>query len=166
MMAQEIKVFSYSIGIPRFEGSILTFTYPKAGPTTLDTELFMVGEGVTYDTGGLDIRTHGRMAGTSRKKCGGAGVIGFLKTAAMLDAATKSNIKINAKIAVSRNNIGSRSFSLDDIILTKNKKRVKVGLTQAMGRLMLAELLNDMLPAVSFAIHSPLLGLCNLNIKV
>ncbi len=138
-------------GIPRFEGSILTFTYPRTGPATPATELFIVGEGVTYDTGGLDIRTHGRMAGTSRKKCGGAGVIGFLKTAAMLKATTKSAIKINAKIAVSRNNIGSRSFSLDDIIMT-NGKRVKVGLTQAMGRLMLAELISDVKQAVSIHI--------------
>ncbi len=125
-------------------------TYADPSATSPATELFMVGEGVTYDTGGLDIRTHGRMAGTSRKKCGGAGVIGFLKTALALKGKTQGGLKITAKIAVVRNNIGSRSFSLDDIIKTKNGKRVKVGLTQAMGRLMLAELIDDILPLVCF----------------
>ncbi len=123
-------------------------TFDGASGGTPANELFLIGEGVTYDTGGLDIRTHGRMAGTSRKKCGGAGAIGFLRTAQMLNVKSAEKIKITAKIAVVRNKIGSRSFSLDDIIKTKNGKRVKVGLTQAMGRLMLAELINDTLTDV------------------
>lgn len=36
-------------------------------------------QGVTYDTGGCDIKAGGVMAGMSRDKCGAANVAGFLK---------------------------------------------------------------------------------------
>lgn len=36
-------------------------------------------QGVTYDTGGCDIKAGGVMAGMSRDKCGAAAVVGFLK---------------------------------------------------------------------------------------
>ena len=36
-------------------------------------------QGVTYDTGGCDIKAGGVMAGMSRDKCGAAAVAGFLK---------------------------------------------------------------------------------------
>lgn len=126
------------LDIPRFNGKILEITYAStaAAPTT---ELYMVGEGLTYDVGGLDIRTGGAMEGMSRKKCGAAGIIGFMKTASLLSTVP---ISIKAKMAVVRNNLGSRGFSADDIILS-NGKRVKIGFTQAVGRIMLGELLTD-----------------------
>ena len=39
----------------------------------------LVGKGVTYDTGGADIKANGAMSGMSRDKCGAAAVAGFLK---------------------------------------------------------------------------------------
>ena len=41
--------------------------------------LMFVGKGVTYDTGGADIKAGGVMAGMSRDKCGAAAVAGFMK---------------------------------------------------------------------------------------
>ena len=37
---------------------------------------FQVGKGITYDTGGADIKAGGIMAGMSRDKCGAADVAG------------------------------------------------------------------------------------------
>lgn len=45
----------------------------------MDKTLFLVGKGVTYDTGGADIKAGGVMAGMSRDKCGAAAVAGFMQ---------------------------------------------------------------------------------------
>lgn len=50
--------------------------------------LFIVGKGVTYDTGGADIKAGGIMAGMSRDKCGAAAVAGFMKV-------RKANLRIS-----------------------------------------------------------------------
>ena len=44
----------------------------------------LVGKGITYDTGGADIKAGGIMAGMSRDKCGAASVAGVLKAVAMI----------------------------------------------------------------------------------
>lgn len=41
--------------------------------------VILVGKGVTYDTGGADIKAGGHMAGMSRDKSGAGAVAGFLK---------------------------------------------------------------------------------------
>ncbi|CAG2055127.1 unnamed protein product, partial [Timema podura] len=63
--------------IERHRGRIIYLTYEPAGPVT--ETLFLVGKGVTYDTGGADIKAGGVMAGMSRDKCGSAAVAGFMK---------------------------------------------------------------------------------------
>ena len=45
----------------------------------IEKTLFLVGKGVTYNTGGADIKTGGVMAGMSRGKCGAAAVAGFMQ---------------------------------------------------------------------------------------
>ena len=41
--------------------------------------MFLVGKGVTYDTGGSDIKAGGIQAGMHRDKCGAAAVGGFFQ---------------------------------------------------------------------------------------
>lgn len=63
--------------IERHRGRIMYLTYVPAGPVA--ETLLLVGKGVTYDTGGADIKAGGVMAGMSRDKCGAAAVAGFMK---------------------------------------------------------------------------------------
>ena len=42
--------------------------------------VYLVGKGISYDTGGADIKAGGIMAGMSRDKCGAASVAGFMKS--------------------------------------------------------------------------------------
>lgn len=44
----------------------------------------LVGKGVTYDTGGADIKAGGVMAGMHRDKCGSAAVAGFMQVLSKL----------------------------------------------------------------------------------
>lgn len=52
--------------IPRHQGVVIWLTYEPEGP--VDQTVMMVGKGVTYDTGGADIKAGGIMAGMSRYK--------------------------------------------------------------------------------------------------
>ena len=51
--------------------------YEGEGPIT-DT-VFLVGKGVTYDTGGADVKAGGVMAGMHRDKGGASAVAGFFQ---------------------------------------------------------------------------------------
>lgn len=62
--------------IERHRGRIIFLTYESGKP---EQTLFLIGKGVTYDTGGADIKSGGAMAGMSRDKCGAACVAGFMK---------------------------------------------------------------------------------------
>lgn len=74
---------------PRHAARVIFLTYePQANGTTtaaaasaaVDTTLILIGKGVTYDTGGHDIKAGGIMAGMHRDKCGAAAVAGFFQT--------------------------------------------------------------------------------------
>lgn len=80
-------------GVPRHQGRIIYLTYEGAGP--IEQTLMLVGKGVTYDTGGADIKAGGVMAGMHRDKCGSAAVAGFMQILAKLQP---SNIKVIAII--------------------------------------------------------------------
>ena len=99
----------------------------------------LVGKAVTYDTGGADLKTGGHMAGMSRDKGGGAAVAGFMKTLAELKP---KGIKVVAKIAAVRNSIGTDAYVADEIITAHSGKRVRIGNTDAEGRLAMVDSLS------------------------
>ena len=88
----------------------------------------MVGKGVTYDTGGADIKAGGIMAGMSRDKCGSADVAGFLKVVSVLKP---QNVKVIGAMAMVRNSVGSNCYVADEIIKTRSGVRIRVGNTDA-----------------------------------
>ena len=63
--------------IPRHRARVVKLFYEGEGPIT-DT-LFLVGKGVTYDTGGADVKAGGVMAGMHRDKGGASAVAGFFE---------------------------------------------------------------------------------------
>ena len=67
----------FTTAIERHQGRIVYLTYEPSGP--VNKTLYLVGKGVTYDTGGADIKAGGVMAGMSRDKCGAAAAIGFMQ---------------------------------------------------------------------------------------
>lgn len=65
--------------IPRHRGRIIFLTYEPQNPGCVLETLLLVGKGVTYDTGGADIKIEGSMIGMSRDKCGAAACAGFMQ---------------------------------------------------------------------------------------
>ena len=92
----------------------------------------LVGKGITYDTGGVDIKVGGSMAGMSRDKCGAANVAGFLKVVSLLNP---KNVKVVGAMAMVRNSIGSNAYVSDEIITSRAGVRIRVVNTDAEGRM-------------------------------
>ncbi|MBA3988715.1 MAG: peptidase M17 [Idiomarina sp.] len=125
-----------SFNTPRQRPCVIRLEYTGSGEIT--DSLFMVGKAITYDTGGADLKTGGHMAGMSRDKGGAAGVAAFVKAVAELKPA---HLKVVAEIGAARNSIGSDAFVADEIITGRSGVRVRIGNTDAEGRLVMADCL-------------------------
>ncbi|MBB3808035.1 leucyl aminopeptidase family protein [Pseudochelatococcus contaminans] len=97
----------------------------------------IVGKGVTFDTGGLDIKPSSAML-LMKKDMGGAA--SALATAHMLlDAGVK--VRLRVLIPAVENAISGASFRPGDVIPSRKGLSVEIGNTDAEGRLVLADAL-------------------------
>ena len=98
----------------------------------------MVGKGVCFDTGGLNIKP-GRSMGLMKKDMGGAANV--LALAYML-LSTGINIQLRVLIPAVENSISENSFRPGDILTARNGSTVEINNTDAEGRLVLADALS------------------------
>ena len=125
--------------VPRHHGRLIFLEYCPEGP--IDTTLLLVGKGITYDTGGADIKAGGVMAGMHRDKCGAAAVAGFFQT---LAAYKPKGLKVLGGLAMVRNSVGEECYVADEIITSRAGVRVRVGNTDAEGRMVMTDVLCHM----------------------
>ncbi len=123
--------------VPRHHPRVVTVTYTPAGGATKSTTI--VGKGVTYDTGGADIKAGGIMAGMKRDKGGAAAAAGFLRTVAELQPEGGS---YTALLGFVRNSVGTECYVGDEIITGHAGRSVLVVNTDAEGRMVMADLLS------------------------
>lgn len=97
--------------------------------------IILIGKGIVYDTGGLNIKTGDYMAGMNGDMAGAAIVTGVLHTAAM----TGIPLHIIGLIPSTDNRPGGNAYTQGDIITMYNKMTVEIGNTDAEGRLILAD---------------------------
>lgn len=97
----------------------------------------LIGKGVTYDTGGLNLKPTGSME-TMKCDMGGAAVV-----LGVLDVAAELNLKQNITVVVPsvENSISSMSYKPGDVYMSYSGKSVEIGNTDAEGRLILADAL-------------------------
>lgn len=122
--------------IERHQGRIIFMTYEPADKSKIKDTLMFVGKGVTYDTGGADIKAGGIMAGMSRDKCGAAGVAGFMK---VVDELKPEHVKVVAALCMVRNSVGENCYVADEVVTARSGVRVRVGNTDAEGRMAMAD---------------------------
>jgi leucyl aminopeptidase len=125
-----------SMGVVRHQPRVVRLTWEGEGEN--GQTLYFAGKGLSYDTGGADLKTDGHMAGMSRDKGGAGAVAGLVLAAALLKP---RGIRIVAELGCVRNSIGSDAFVSDEIIVSRAGCRVRIGNTDAEGRLVLADLL-------------------------
>lgn len=126
-----------SLFVERHRPVVVRLHYTGAGEKK--DSLFFAGKGVTYDTGGADIKTGGHMAGMSKDKCGAANIAGFFKTLELLKPA---HLDAYAELGFVRNSCGADSYVADEVITSHAGVRVSVGNTDAEGRMVLADCLS------------------------
>lgn len=97
----------------------------------------LVGKGVTFDTGGLDIKPAAAML-TMKKDMGGAAHV--LGLADMVMSA-KLPVRLKLLLGCAENSISGAAFRPGDVLTARNGATTEVANTDAEGRLVLADLL-------------------------
>ena len=99
----------------------------------------LVGKGVCFDTGGLDLKTSAGMATMKKDMGGAASVLGLAQ--AIMDA--KLPVRLRMLIPAVENSVSGSSFRPGDILTSRKGLSVEIGNTDAEGRLVLADALAD-----------------------
>ncbi|WP_412972361.1 M17 family metallopeptidase [Glaciecola sp. MF2-115] len=147
-----------SVEVKRHRPRVIRLVYQPEGE--INKTLLFAGKGITFDTGGADLKVNGHMAGMSRDKGGAAGVAGFMKTVSML---APKGVKVIAEIGAVRNSIGAEAFIPDEIITSHAGIRVRVGNTDAEGRMLLADLLSHLRKDALTAVNPELFSVATLT---
>ncbi len=97
----------------------------------------LVGKGITFDTGGVNLKTQGGIEEMKYDMCGGANVIGTFV------AAVTAKLPLNLVVVVPavENAIDGNSYRPSDVITSMSGKTIEVGNTDAEGRLILCDAL-------------------------
>jgi leucyl aminopeptidase len=117
---------------PRF----VELTYsPKGRP---DATLAFVGKGITFDAGGLSIKTSQGMMTMKCDMGGAAAVVGAMSAL----KAVAAPVRVRAYIPMTDNMLGGDATRPGDILKIRNGKTIEVLNTDAEGRLILADALS------------------------
>ncbi len=103
-----------------------------------DPRITLVGKGVTFDTGGLDIKSASSMLLMKKDMGGAANVLGLAH--AIMDA--KLKVRLRVLIPIVENAISAAAFRPGDVLPSRSGMTVEIGNTDAEGRLILADALS------------------------
>lgn len=118
-----------SVGAPRLIDMIWG---PEGAP-----KVTLVGKGVCFDTGGLDIKPSSGMLLMKKDMGGAANVLGL---ASMIMAAGLK-VRLRVLIPAVENSIAGNAFRPGDVLVSRKGITVEIGNTDAEGRLVLADAL-------------------------
>ncbi|MDH4121374.1 MAG: leucyl aminopeptidase family protein [Deltaproteobacteria bacterium] len=97
--------------------------------------LALVGKGVTFDSGGLEIKTSSGMQLMRKDMGGAAAVLGAFSSVVQLNLP----LRVLCVVGLAENAVGPGSFKPGDVLHTKMGLTVEVTSTDAEGRLVLAD---------------------------
>ncbi len=97
-----------------------------------------VGKGITFDTGGLDIKPSSGMRLMKKDMGGSATVLGLMYWA----ASTGLKQSLDAYLPLAENSISGNAFRPSDVITARNGLAIEIHNTDAEGRLVLADALD------------------------
>jgi leucyl aminopeptidase len=99
--------------------------------------LLVVGKSITFDTGGISIKSADKMGRMIFDKCGGMAVLGFMYAVAKL----KLDVPVVGILSSAENTLGGQAYRPGDILRMYNGVTVEVTNTDAEGRLVLGDAL-------------------------
>jgi leucyl aminopeptidase len=104
-------------------------------PANYKATIALVGKGIIFDSGGLQIKSGSSMLNMKYDKCGGAAAL----ATCFAVAAIKAPIRVVAVVPAVYNKTGSNAMHARDVLHMMNGKTVEVYNTDAEGRLILAD---------------------------
>ena len=112
---------------------LIDFSWGAAGAPRVT----LVGKGVCFDTGGLDLKTASGMALMKKDMGGAATVLGL----AHMIMAARLPLRLRVLVPAVENAIAGNAFRPGDVLKTRKGITVEIGNTDAEGRLVLADAL-------------------------
>ncbi|KAL7679647.1 putative peptidase M17, leucine aminopeptidase/peptidase B [Plasmopara halstedii] len=105
------------------------------GNSNSDEKIALIGKGITFDTGGLNLKPTGSIEDMHMDMCGSAAVLGAVR------AASRQNLKVNiiCALALAENAIGSKAVKPLTIVKSHKGITVENNNTDAEGRLVLGD---------------------------
>ncbi len=113
---------------------LIDFTWGRASAP----KVTLVGKGVCFDTGGLDIKPSSGMV-LMKKDMGGAAAVLCLASMVMQ---ARLDVRLRVLIPAVENAVSGNSFRPGDILTSRKGLTVEIGNTDAEGRLVLADALH------------------------
>lgn len=102
-------------------------------------KLTLVGKGVCFDTGGLDLKTAAGMALMKKDMAGAAHVLGL----ARMIMHAKLPVHLRVLLPLVENAVSGNAYRPGDIIKSRKGLTIEIGNTDAEGRLILADALSE-----------------------
>jgi leucyl aminopeptidase len=122
-------------GSPAPDAGIVQLRYRP--PNSQRRKLALVGKGICFDTGGVNIKPAKYMNGMHEDMQGSAVALGTLLALTRL----KVDFPIDCWLALAENHVGSRAYKPNDVVTACNGTSIEVKHTDAEGRMVLADTL-------------------------
>jgi leucyl aminopeptidase len=116
---------------------IAHLTYRPPGNKTRSPDVALVGKGVLFDTGGVNLKPHRSMLDMHIDMSGSAVALATLLALVEL----KAPIAVDAWLAITENQIGPNAYRPQEVITASNGVTIQVIHTDAEGRMVLADTL-------------------------
>ena len=121
-----------SVSPPRLIHASWRPSRPKPG-----VHVVIVGKGITFDTGGLNLKPGASMKTMHTDMAGGAAAIAALRTV----AEARLGVRVSVLVPCAENSFSGGSFRPGDVVRHVGGRTTEVGNTDAEGRLVLADAL-------------------------
>lgn len=128
-----LAVGSGSASPPRF----VRVDHTPSGAVATTPRVVLVGKGITFDTGGLQVKPVDGMVGMKTDMSGAAIVLATVAACAELDVP----VRVTALLALAENAVDGASYRPGDVVTQYGGTTVEIGNTDAEGRIVMADAL-------------------------
>ena len=116
---------------------LVQLDHTPSGASRKTPRVVLVGKGITFDTGGLDIKPAEGMLAMKTDMSGSAIVLAVLAACRDLDVP----VRVTGLLALAENAVGAASYRPGDVVTQYGGRTVEIGNTDAEGRIVMADAL-------------------------
>jgi leucyl aminopeptidase len=121
----------------RRDAGIAHLTYRPRGNRSRSPDIALVGKGILFDTGGVNVKPHRSMLDMHTDMSGSAVALATLLALAEL----KAPLAVDAWLAITENQVGPNAYRPQEVVTASNGVTIQIIHTDAEGRMVLADTL-------------------------